>query len=62
MIFDYIPQLSKYSTMLEGLQKDSDEEVVVEKTDVEIPLQEQWYFKSLRLNTRKQNKRRMSKQ
>ena len=47
MTFDYIPLLSKYLTMLEDLQDNSDEDVVVEKTDVEIPLQQHWHFKKL---------------
>ena len=62
MTFDYSPQLSKYSTMLEDLQKDSDEDVVVEKQMFKFLCRNNGISKSLRLNTGKQNQRRKSKQ
>ena len=46
-------KLSKYSTLLEDMQKDSDEEGVFEKAPkVELPFQEQWHNQKFEIKYR----------
>ena len=55
-------QLSKYSSCVDDLWRDSDEEVDSgKKSAVELPFQENSYFKSLKSDTETQNRSKMLK-